>query len=111
MSKTIEVDFHCGKARVLDFVNRLYADTIADYASQFSDCCYSDDLELANDISKIMSHLLRDYENITNDLKAIDWPSLHGIVSLIAKYPMLEHLEDSVIGAFLGEDIVISVSK
>ena len=111
MSKTIEVDFHCGKARVLDFVNGLYADTIADYASQFSDCCYSDDLELANDIIKIMSHLLEDYENITNDLKAIDWPSLHGIVFLIAKYPILEGLEDSIIGAFLDVDIIINAPK
>lgn len=111
MSKTIEVDFHCGKTRALGFINELYHDTISDYIGQLNDCNPIQSSGLANDISKTISHLLEDHKNITNDLEAIDWPSLHGIVSLIAKYPMLEHLEDAVIGEFLGGDIVISVSK
>jgi len=92
-------------------MNNVIAVNLQDGKGQLNDCNPIQNSGLTNDISKTISHLLEDHKNITNDLEAIDWPSLHGIVSLIAKYPMLEHLEDSVIGAFLGVDIVISVSK
>jgi hypothetical protein len=111
MNNVIAVNLQDGKTRALGFINELYHDTISDYIGQLNDCNPIQNSGLTNDISKTISHLLEDHKNITNDLEAIDWPSLHGIVSLIAKYPMLEHLEDSVIGAFLGVDIVISVSK
>jgi hypothetical protein len=111
MNNVIEVNLQDGKTRVLDFINELYNDTISDCIGQLNDCNPIQHSGLANDISKTISHLLEDHKNITNDLEAIDWPSLHSIVSLIAKYPMLEQLEDTVIGRFLDVDIIINVSK
>jgi len=108
MNNTIEVDFHCGKARLLSFIDDLYNDTISDFISQLNDCNFPQDSGLANDISKTISHLLEDHKNIINDLETIDWSSLHDIVFLIAKYPILEFLEETVLGKFLGVDIIIN---
>ena len=111
MNNVIAVNLQDGKTRALGFINELYNDTISDCIGQLNDCNPIQHSGLANDISKTISHLLEDHKNITNDLEAIDWPSLHSIVSLIAKYPMLEQLEDTVIGRFLDVDIIINVSK